>query len=69
MMTEINRGPAILEALAECRYLAAQAEAWREDSRTRRWRKKREMSAFLADGHEEMLRDALLDLGNLMVGR
>lgn len=58
VLTEINRGPAILEALAECREWAERiAIPYRHCS---------------ADGlafMERQLRDALLDLGNLMVGR
>lgn len=57
VLTEINRGPAILEALAECRRRAA-AVAWCE--RNQDWRLKI---------HESGLRYWLLRLGNLMVGR
>lgn len=74
---EIDRGPAILDALAECRVIAAQAVDYErraiEHSRAPITAGGTHAKAFLmcigASACSKLLQRSLLDLGNIMVGR
>jgi len=77
VLTEIDRGPAILEALAECREIAAQVVDYErraiELSRAPITAGGTHARAYLmcvgASACSGLLRRSLLNFGNLMVGR
>lgn len=69
VLTEIERGPALLEALAECREIAEEVAFWERKAAGPREHGTTMTALMNAQILATILNRALLDLGNLMVGR